>query len=170
LDDLNSIKFIHLVMLRNFRKNVTREANLYLLGIKDTGVNNLEIQLPSNRNFGFFFTGIFFLSSSYFYLGGDLWLAGLFSILSLLFFSITILKADLLFYLNKYWLRFGLLIGMIVAPIVFGLIFFGIFTPISLIMRFFGRDELRLRLVKKNSYWITCKNDASLVHNFMKQF
>ena len=54
-------------------------------------------------------------------------------------------------------------------PIILGVIFFGLFTPYSLVMRLFGRDELKLKLKKKKSYWITRKN---LIHqnNFKQQF
>ena len=40
--------------------------------------------------------------------------------------------------------EFWLLLGMIASPIVLGLIFI-LFTPIALVMRLYGRDELRLR-------------------------
>ena len=37
---------------------------------------------------------------------------------ALIFFVITVVKEDLLLPLNKLWMRFGLLLGMIVSPIV----------------------------------------------------
>jgi hypothetical protein len=51
-------------------------------------------------------------------------------------------------------MRFGLLLGMIISPIVLGLIFFCLFTPIAILMRISGRDELRLKLNRKVSHWI----------------
>ena len=51
-------------------------------------------------------------------------------------------------------MRFGLLLGIIVSPIVLGIIFFGLFTPIAMLMRMSGRDELRLKSVQKTSHWI----------------
>ena len=114
-----------------------------------------EIQLPSNRKFGFFFTFVFMAVAGYFYYTENIfWTYASISV-SLIFLLVTFVKSDALLPLNKLWIRFGLLLGMIVSPIVLGLIFFGLFTPIALLMRLSGRDELKLRFLKKESYWIT---------------
>jgi hypothetical protein len=57
--------------------------------------------------------------------------------------------------LNKAWTRVGLLLQKITNPLVMGVIFYGIFTPIAVIARTFGKDPLRLRFDSKaTSYWI----------------
>ena len=51
-------------------------------------------------------------------------------------------------------MQLGLLLGMIISPIVLGIIFFGLFTPMSLLMKLFKRDELRLKLITdRKSHW-----------------
>ena len=82
---------------------------------------------------------------------------------------ITIINADILFPLNKLWMKFGILLGMVFGPIVMGIIFFGIFTPIAVLMRFSGRDELRLRLKKQKTYWIN-RQTLNKIDCFKKQF
>ena len=72
---------------------------------------------------------------------------------SIVFFLVTLFKAEILKPLNKLWMGFGLVLGMIVSPIVMGFIFFMIFTPIGILMRLFGRDELLLKFKAKPSYW-----------------
>ena len=42
----------------------------------------------------------------------------------------------------KYWMKFGLLLNKITAPIIMGLIFFLVFAPIAIGMRLFKRDTL----------------------------
>ena len=79
------------------------------------------------------------------------------------------IKADLLHPLNKLWMRFGLLLGMIVSPIVLGAIFFLLFTPIAVLMRLFGRDELRLRFKKQSSHWIKREKETQS-QSFKNQF
>ena len=101
-----------------------------------------EIELPSNRKFGFFFTFVFCSSSSLFLLYENIDWAYAFVAAASIFLLITLIKSDTLLPLNKLWMRFGLLLGMIVSPIVLGLIFFGLFTPIAILMRLSGRDEL----------------------------
>lgn len=43
------------------------------------------------------------------------------------------------------WMRFGLLLNRIVSPVVLGILFFGMFTPIALAFRLFGRDAMARR-------------------------
>ncbi len=115
---------------------------------------DLNVELPSNRKFGFFFTFVFLAVGSFFYVSHAFVTAYSLLLCSGLLFAATLIKADVLLPLNKLWMRFGLLLGMIVSPIVLGVIFFGMFTPIALVMRLAGRDELRLRFSKKASHWI----------------
>lgn len=89
--------------------------------------------------------------------------------MSATFFITTLVKADVMLPLNKLWMRFGLLLGMIVSPIVLGVVFFVVFTPIAFVMRLSGRDQLRLKFRERQSYWI--KRDASvLADSFKNQF
>ncbi|MAR41735.1 MAG: hypothetical protein CMA43_00905 [Euryarchaeota archaeon] len=114
-----------------------------------------DIELPSNKKFGFFFTIFFMILAGYFYINGSFSLVIAFSITALIFIVITIFRAHYLLPLNKIWMSFGLLLGMIISPIVLGIIFFGLISPIALLMRFFGRDELHLKFQNKSSHWIS---------------
>jgi len=128
-----------------------------------------EIELPSNQRFGFFFTFVFAVAAAYFFYSTNMILAYIFAIASLIFLVVTVAKADILSPLNKLWMRFGLLLGMIVSPIVLGIIFFGLFTPIAFFMRLSGRDELRLKLSKKTSHWIK-RSEPIKSESFKQQF
>ena len=128
-----------------------------------------EIELPSNRKFGFFFTFIFVVTSAYFYYSANEIWAYLFMAKALIFLLITLIKSDALIPLNKLWMRFGLLLGMIVSPIVLGIIFFGLFTPIAMLMRLSGRDELRLKFSPEVSHWIT-RSEPIKSESFKHQF
>jgi len=132
-------------------------------------MNFSEVKLPSNRKFGFFFTAIFLLASFYsYYLDNEVMVYTLSTICGI-FLIITIINADALLPLNKLWIKFGILLGMIINPIIMGVIFFGIFTPIAILMRISGRDELRLRFKKKKTYWIKRKT-FKVFDSFRRQF
>ena len=132
-------------------------------------MNIYELDLPSNRKFGFFFTFIFMLAAGYFYYSAnEIWVY-VFIAIALIFLLITLIKSDVLLPLNRLWMRFGLLLGMIVSPIVLGIIFFGLFTPIATLMRFSGRDELRLKFTQKVSHWIL-RNEPIKPESFKNQF
>jgi len=128
-----------------------------------------EIELPSNKKFGFFFTLIFGLAALYFYMNASVSWAYCMAFFSVVFLFVTLVKADVLLPLNKLWMRFGLVLGMIVSPIVLGVIFFGMFTPIAVLMRMSGRDELRLKFNNKTSYWIS-RSAPIQSNSFKNQF
>lgn len=111
--------------------------------------------LPSERSFGFLFAFVFIALGAYGLLQGwnrEANLAGL--IAGSLVTLIAIFSPGLLTPLNKAWFRFGQLLNKITQPIILGILFFGILTPIALILRLAGRDELRLKPRKNASYWI----------------
>ena len=128
-----------------------------------------EVELPSNRKFGFFFTFVFAVAAAYFYHSADAIWAYLLIASALTFLLVTLVKSNALLPLNKVWMRFGLLLGMIVSPIVLGVIFFGLFTPIAMLMRLSGRDELRLKYAQKASHWIS-RREPIKSESFKHQF
>ena len=66
-------------------------------------------------------------------------------------------------------MRIGILLGKLVSPIILGIIFFFMFTPVAVIIRIIGRDELRLRLKSQESYWIKRKSSIKK-DSFERQF
>jgi hypothetical protein len=132
-------------------------------------MNFSDIILPSNRKFGSFFTLVFLVTASYFFLNKSVIGAYISIALAVIFFIVTLVKADVLLPFNKLWMRFGILLGTIVSPIILGLIFFVLFTPIAFIMRLCGRDELRLKFKKKSSHWIKREVSAQ-TESFRNQF
>ncbi len=128
-----------------------------------------EVELPSNRKFGFLFTFIFAAAATYFFYSVKMTWAYSFISVALIFLIVTLVKNDALLPLNMLWMRFGLLLNMIVSPIVLGVIFFGLFTPIAIIMRLSGRDELRLKFSQKTSHWLT-RSEPINSESFNQQF
>ena len=127
------------------------------------------MKLPTNKKFGYFFCSTFFILGGYFFYNNYLNTAYIFLFLTLSFFLITFLKADLLLPLNKIWMKFGYFIGGIVSPIILGIIFFGLFTPYSIIMKIMKRDALRLKKKTSKSYWII-RSQSKKQTDFKQQF
>ena len=89
-------------------------------------------------------------------------------IISIIFLILGLLNSKLLSPLNLFWIKFGELLGKIVAPIVMAIVYFFILTPISLIVRLFGKDLLSLKFSKQiKTYWIKRKKDLGSMN---KQF
>jgi hypothetical protein len=79
------------------------------------------------------------------------WTAGL----SALLLVAALARPQVLNPLNRLWLRFGLLLHRVVNPVVMALVFYGAVWPTGLVMRWMGRDLLRLKLEPDAaSYWI----------------
>jgi hypothetical protein len=112
-----------------------------------------NIKISSNRSFGIVFF-IFFLIVSFYPLLNEndfrLWAL----IISVIFLVLGLINSIILTPLNKSWFKFGILLGKIVSPIVMGVVFFLVVTPISLIMKLFGKDILNIKKNKKQTYWI----------------
>jgi len=86
--------------------------------------------------------------------------------LSLLFLIITIIKPNLFTHLNRLWIKFGILLGKIISPIVMGLVFFFVVTPIGILVRILKKDVMGLKR-GATSYWI---NREDKLQSMKKQF
>ena len=114
-----------------------------------------SVKISSNRIFGLLFF-IVFLAISLWPLKSQEDLRLWAFILALIFFVLGILNSKFLTPLNKLWMKFGIFLGSIISPFVMGVVFFMVVTPIGLIMRFLGKDLLRINKNKfVSTYWIS---------------
>ena len=123
-----------------------------------------DIKIGSNRSFGIVFFIVFLLISIYpIFNEGSIRLWSL--LIAAIFLILGLLNSKLLTPPNKVWFKFGLILGKFISPIVMGVIFFGVVTPISFIMRVFGKDLLNLKYNNKPSYWIEKNGPKSKMKN-----
>ena len=121
----------------------------------------------SNRSFGLLFFIVF--------IGVGLWPiikgeeANIYLILISLFFLILgLINSKILSPFNKAWIKFGEILGSVIAPIIMALVFFVFLTPISFLVRVFGKDLLGIKFnKKKTSYWV---NRNKKLGSMTKQF
>jgi hypothetical protein len=71
--------------------------------------------------------------------------------------------------LKHGWLCLGERLGSIVSPIVLALLYFIVLTPTALILRWFGRDALRLKRSTSSTYWIPRKPLERSQSDFFRQ-
>ena len=123
-------------------------------------------KISSNRSFGILFCIVFALIAVWTLMHNEslrFWAIPI----SMIFFILGLLNSKLLSPLNLIWIKFGELLGRIIAPIVMAIIYFIIVTPIGLFMRLIGRDLLKLKFLKNNSYWTKReKNIGSMKRQF----
>jgi hypothetical protein len=132
-----------------------------------------EQTLPSERSFGLLFGAVFALLAGY-----GWWFKGWSSVIVLVLVAVAVAFVLLGFVapkvlrpLNWLWFQLGQLLGKIVSPVVLGAIFFLLLTPVSLVTRLFGRDELRLkRKASQTSYWLDRAPPGPAPESFKNQF
>lgn len=106
----------------------------------------MSAPLPSNRAFGWTFTGVFALVAFF-----QPWLLALAALTAI----VTLARTHWLAPFNRAWMKLAEVLHRVVSPLVLGLIFFGVFTPAALVMRACGRDALNRRYdATLPSYWI----------------
>ena len=125
----------------------------------------INIKKKNNITFGILFF-VFFLIIGLYPLKSDgttrIWSL----VLSSAFLIITIVRPNLFTYLNRLWIKFGILLGKIISPIVMGLVFFFVVTPIGILVRIFKKDVMGLKR-GANTYWINREDKAQ---SMKKQF
>ena len=110
-------------------------------------------KISSNRSFGILFSIVFAIIAFWPTINGNplrLWSIPI----SVIFLVLGLLNSKLLNPLNIVWVKFGELLGKIIAPILMAIIYFIIVTPIGLFMRLIGKDLLNIKFSKSNTYWI----------------
>ena len=108
-------------------------------------------KISSNRSFGILFSIVFAAIAFWPLLNlGEIRVWSV--IVSSIFLLLGLINSKLLYPLNLVWVKFGELIGKIVAPLVMALIFFIILTPIGIFLRLIGKDLLNIKLNNNNYF------------------
>lgn len=123
-----------------------------------------ELKIGSNRSFGIVFFIVFLIIALWPLTNTEnirIWSL----VISVIFLILGIFNSNLLTSMNKLWMKFGLLLGKIVSPVVMAVIYFGVVTPTGLIMRILGKDILKLNKNSYNSYWQEKDNSNNNMDN-----
>jgi hypothetical protein len=125
----------------------------------------INVKRKDNITFGILFFILFLIIGLYPLKSGGttrIWSV----IISSAFLIITIIRPNLLSFLNRLWIQFGILLGKMISPIVMGLVFFFVVTPIGILIRILKKDVMGLKR-GASSYWI---NRDDKVQSMRKQF
>ena len=119
----------------------------------------------SNKSFGIVFFVVFVIIGLYPLLNNEefrLWSI----IISFIFLILGLLNSILLTPLNKAWIKFGILLGNVISPLVLGIIFFLVVFPTGFLMRMIKKNFLGLNFDKNlKSYWINKEKHISSMKN-----
>jgi len=124
-----------------------------------------KISKKNNITFGLLFFILFLVIALYPLKSGAI-IRNWSIILSFLFLIVTIFKPNLFTFITKLWIKFGVLLGKIISPIVMDLVFFFVVTPIGILVRIIKKDVMGLKK-GASSYWINRKDK---LNSMKKQF
>jgi hypothetical protein len=129
-----------------------------------------EIQVPSDRSFGFVFAAVFVLIGVRPLLSRQpvrAWALGA----GAAFLIVALARPAMLAPLNRFWLRVGLAIERVISPVALGILFFLTFAPVGLLMRCTGKNPLRLGFDRDaQSYWIYRHPPGPSPDTMLRQF
>ena len=140
------------------------------MSINEPVVSRRRVTGASDRSFGIVFAVVFAVLALWpWAFGGELrW----WSIIVAIAFAVVALSyPGLLRPLNRTWFRIGLALSRVVSPIVMGLTYYCAVVPTGLVLKFLGRDPLRLALDRDAaSYWIVRQPPGPAPGSMSKQF
>lgn len=141
------------------------KANIH----EDLG-RHAEVERFSNRSTGLVFAAFFLVVAALPLLRGRpvrLWALGL----SAGFACLALLLPKVLSPLSALWFRFGLLLGAMMNRVATAALFYLVFTPAAVVLRWLGKDLLRLRpSPEAPTYWIIRRPPGPAPETMKHQF
>jgi len=127
--------------------------------------SNIEVKSGSARGFGLTFAAVFATVGVYpVFWGGEFrwWCLAI----AAGFLLVALARPRLLDIPNRWWFRFGMLLGGIVAPVVMGAVYLLAVTPFALGLRALGKRPLDLDFDPAvETYWIRREDEPSSMRN-----
>ncbi len=118
----------------------------------------------SNKSFGVLFFIVFLLIALWPLFKGDslrIWSL----LIAVIFLVLGLLNSKILNPFKRIWIKFGEILGKVIAPLVLSIVYFIVITPIGLLLRIFGKDLLGIKFLEKKSYWIKRDKDLGSMKN-----
>ena len=124
----------------------------------------------SNRAFGLVFAMVFTIVACWPLLRGEApryWAL----VIGVAFLVCALVLPDSLAVLNRWWTRFGVVLGRVVSPLALGIVYYVAVVPVGIMMRLFGKDNLGLRFDRSAaSYWVIRDPKAEPDDSMKNQF
>ena len=133
-------------------------------------IKNIKSEKSDLRNFGITI-GIILLVISGFLFWKEKESFQIFLAIGITLFFTTIAIPFVLKPVYWIWMIVGIILDWFMTRVILSLLFYVVFTPIGLILRFFGKQFLELRWDNsKESYWNFRVNEDLKNENYEKQF
>lgn len=126
--------------------------------------------IAPNHQFGILLSGVFCALAGLAIYRSQSALAGRYLACGTLLALVTWRVPQLLTPFNRAWMTLGDWLGRIMNPIILAIIFWVVVSPLAIVLRIFGRDELRLKKGNRSTYWKPRTSRGPLPESFKHQF
>ncbi|MCC2679284.1 MAG: hypothetical protein K0R29_1860 [Pseudobdellovibrio sp.] len=113
-----------------------------------------KLVVGSDRKFGFTFAVVFFLLSISTLLI-PVYVRVVLILACVITTAVAMMEPHRLHSANVQWMRFGMLLGKVISPVILAFLFYAVFLPVGLLLKLVRKDILNLKLKPEaDSYWI----------------
>lgn len=126
-------------------------------------------QLPSDRSWGLTIGGVFVGAGVYWH--QRWWLSLVLVSLGLILAAFALVFPRRLHRLNAMWMQLGMWLAKFTNPVLLGAVYLVVVTPMSLLLRLFGKRFLKTQLEPDaQTYWINRQQKAIDAKSLERQF
>jgi hypothetical protein len=87
-------------------------------------------------------------------------------IVGFIFLFLGLVKSPILKPLNLIWIKFGLFLGKLIAPIIIGIVYFIVVFPTFLLLKLFKKNYLNIKYEQnKSTYWTKVMDKQSTMRD-----
>ena len=132
-------------------------------------IRNIKTEVKNLKDFGITIGIVLLLIAAFLYFK-DLYFYNLLFFIAGIFIGLGLTLPIILKPFYLIWMTFAVLIGWFMTRLILSLLFFTIITPIGVIFRLTGKDFLKIKKIKQNSYWNYRNSEIEKNQNYEKQF
>ena len=132
-------------------------------------IRNIKTEVKNLKDFGITIGIVLLLIAAFLYFK-DLYSYNLLFFIAGIFIGLGLTLPIILKPFYLIWMTFAVLIGWFMTRLILSLLFFTIITPIGVIFRLTGKDFLKIKKIKQNSYWNYRNSEIEKNQNYEKQF
>lgn len=71
---------------------------------------------------------------------------------------------------HRFWMGIAAVLGYVNSRILLSLLYYGLFAPVGLVRRLFGKDPMKRRGPAQSSYWVTREYTRQTKNQFERLF
>jgi hypothetical protein len=126
--------------------------------------------LPPDSHIGWLITVVSMLVAVYAYQSASIVLCSSAAVCGVIAATFAMVSPRYLRPLNYLWMKLAQNLSRVASPLVLGALYFIVVTPLAVVLRLAGRDELNVSRVNKTGFWRIRDKNYDAQRSFKDQF